>query len=200
MQASPKRKTAPDRPLDLRGPFRCGPPFWAKIRRRLTWKEHVFYSHPWPSPRPFPQPRMPDEYRNQDPLARSLERRYSKKTPLMQPTREDSQTVQYRKHRLPQARCLIPVTRLPPACCSRGQVKSYFANSPKKIAILAPYCQMGKLMKVLVRWVESHSICAACGRGLCRYDTIGGNGPLAGCDRSARLGCECLRAGRSARG
>ena len=48
-----KRKTASARPLDVRGPFRCGPPFWAEIRRRLSWKEHFFYSHSWPGPRPF---------------------------------------------------------------------------------------------------------------------------------------------------
>jgi hypothetical protein len=53
----------------------------------------------------FPQPRMPDEYRNHDPLGRSLETQCYKKTPLMQPTREEIASVQYLKHRLPQARC-----------------------------------------------------------------------------------------------
>src|ERR1039457_4318723 len=42
------------------------------------------------------------------------------------------------RQRLPQARCLVALVPLPPACCSRGQVKSYFANSSPKIATGSP--------------------------------------------------------------
>jgi hypothetical protein len=52
------------------------------------------------------------------------------KTPLRQPPAKRSSEQISCKHRLPQARCPIWLTILLARCCCRGQVKSYFANSP----------------------------------------------------------------------
>src|SRR5579862_4736537 len=66
------------------------------------------------------------------------------------------------EHRLPQARCLVALVPLPPACCSRGQVKSYFANSSPKIATRSPSVNRLYPAEIAQRLLPHFS--AACGR------------------------------------
>ena len=77
---------------------------------------------------------MPDEYRNQDPWRdqKKSEKRYRKKTPLMQPTREDSQALNTantgsRKHAVYCGSLFFH-----PPVAAEGRFKSYFANSSRK--------------------------------------------------------------------
>ena len=99
----------------------------------------------------------------------------------MQPTRRRIASVQNLANTGSRKHAVVRLTTLPPACCSRGQVKSYFANSPSENS--NPDAQLSNGLKPLK--VQCHRSSAdafdraACGRGLCRYDTIEGNGSMA---------------------
>src|ERR1017187_1107972 len=111
---------------------------WAGIRQRIIWICSFSTGIPGKFRVQASSPRMPDDYRNFRPLVRSYET-VSQKKPLC--CNQQGKTTEPKycyEHRLPQARCLVALVPLPPACCSRGQVKSYFANSSPKIATGSP--------------------------------------------------------------
>jgi hypothetical protein len=119
-------------PADAARPGRAG------IGRRTIWLDRAFLVR---SASKLSSPRMPDDYRNLRPPGRSYEDRLKtvrKKTPLLQPTREDQRAQMLLPTPAPASALSCCARSLPPACCSRGQVKSYFANSSPKIATGSP--------------------------------------------------------------
>jgi hypothetical protein len=79
---------------------------------------------------------MPEDYRNPN-SRRESEKPFEKKTPLLQPANDQVASGKSKTSAPASTLFLIPAS-IAPACCSRGQVTSYFANSIKE---LQPRCQ-----------------------------------------------------------
>ena len=102
---------------------------WAGVRRRAIWITTFVAPFLARSASYFSSPETPDNYRYLNPRREHL--KPSGKKPLCSNQLGKTNEQNHCKHRLPQARCLRPLIPLPPACCSRGQVRK--VNSPIQI-------------------------------------------------------------------
>jgi hypothetical protein len=120
---SAKEKTASEAPQTFGSfdPMRLAQG-WAGIRRRRRWSDNCTHIHSRQGPRPlFPNRKCHRTIR----YLRSpgeIDRSCCTKNPSAATNKGRIASETCCKHRLPQARCLLRLTLLPPACCSRGQV------------------------------------------------------------------------------